>query len=231
VIVSELLYSALRLAGVLGQAGRTASATEMTDAFTALNNLVDNWNAEKLAVYAIEKKVVALTASTAEYTIGTGGAFAFPRPPKIEAAHCIVGTPAIDQVIKVCSPAEWAAILIKGETTNLGPRNLFYEATLPLGKVYFHPIPSATMGAALFVWSQLAAFASQAATVTLPTGYLDAVIYNLAVDLSLTPRFVRFPMDPAVVGRAAEYKAALKAHNAELNFGLNTTAPAPGAAA
>lgn len=224
--VSQLLYDALRLAGVVQLAGRTASTAEMDDAFRALNNLVDGWNAEKLSVYAIERQVFALAANTQSYTIGTGATWNTPRPPKIEAAHVIVGTPSIEREVAVLPAVAWAAIPFKGESSNLGPQNLCYEALIPSGKVWVHPIPSASMSIALFVWGQIAAFASQASNVDLPAGYARAITYNLAIELANTPRFRRFPMDPNVAALAAKYKAEIQAKNAELLHGITITAPA-----
>ncbi|HUQ93001.1 MAG TPA: hypothetical protein VM120_15070 [Bryobacteraceae bacterium] len=63
-VVSELLYTALRLAGMFQLSGRTSSTTELADAFAALNALVDGWNADGLTIFAIEKKVCTLAAST-----------------------------------------------------------------------------------------------------------------------------------------------------------------------
>jgi hypothetical protein len=208
-IVSELLYRALRLAGAVQLAGRSASATEMTDAFATLNALIDGWNAEGLSVHAIERSFFALQANVGQYTIGTGGDLNTPRPPKIEAAHGMVGTPLMEPPIKICTATEWANIPLKGETSNFGPRNLFYEATHPIG---------------LYLWKQLAQFASQSSTISLPAAYQRAIEYNLAVELSLTPRFRRFAMDPGVAEKAAEFKQAIRELNAGLNFGFTPAA-------
>jgi hypothetical protein len=223
-IVSELLYRALRLAGAVQLAGRSASATEMTDAFNTLNALIDGWNAEGLLVHAVERSFFPLQANVGQYTIGAGGDFNTPRPPKIEAAHGMVGTPLMEPPIKICTAAEWANITLKGETSNLGPRNLFYEATHPLGKIYLHPAPSTVMSVALYLWKQLAQFASQSTTISLPAAYQRAIEYNLAVELSLTPRFRRFAMDPGVAEKAVEFKQAIRELNAGLNFGFTPAA-------
>jgi hypothetical protein len=226
-LVSELLYTALRLAGVIQLSGRTASTTEMADAFAALNALIDGWNAEQLAVYAIDRQVYSLTSATASYTIGTGATWDTARPAKIEAAHVIVGSPTIERPVKVCTAPEWAAIAFKGETSNLGPTSLFYEALSPTGTVYVSPIPSANMSIVLFVWAQLAQFAAQSDTVTLPVGYVRAITFNLAVELSQTPRFSRFPMDAGVAQKAAEFKAAIRELSAQLNYGDGPAASQP----
>lgn len=72
---------------------------------------------------------------------------------------------------------------------------------------------------ALYVWSQLAAFALQSSTVVLPPGYQRAIIYNLAVELSLSPRFVRSKLDPGVAALAKQYKGELGQLNAIPGYG------------
>lgn len=223
--VETLLYDALRLAGVIQLAGRTAGTDEMADAFRALNNLIDGWNAEKLSVYAIERKLFALAANTASYNIGTGATWDTARPPMIEAAHVIVGTPAIERPIAVLPAAAWAAIPLKAQTSNFGPQNLFYEALVPTGKVWVHPIPSASMSLVLFVWGQLTAFTDQDDEVDFPAGYARAITYNLAVEVANGARFRRFPMDPNVAVLAAQFKAEIQAKNAQLLYGVTLPPP------
>lgn len=225
--VETLLYDALRLAGIVQLSGRTASTTEMADAFRALNHLIDGWNAEKLSVYAIERKTFALAANTASYTIATGATWDTARPPMIEAAHVIVGSPAIERPIAILPAAAWAAIPLKAQTSNFGPESLFYEALVPTGKVWVHPIPTASMSIALFVWGQLTAFEAQDDDVDFPAGYARAITYNLAVELANAPRFRRFAMDANVAALADRYKAEIQAKNAQLLYGLSITPPPP----
>jgi hypothetical protein len=217
-IVSELLYQSLRHAGVIQLSGRTVSASEMADAFVTLNALIDALNAEQLAVYAVERKTGTLSASTSVYTVGTGATFNFARPAKIEAASVLVGSPAHDQHVEVMTASEWAKVTNKGEVSNFGPRYLFYEALNPTGNVHVAPMPVGTMTLVMYVWAQIAQFANQAATVTLPPAYLKLITYNLAVELSLTPRFRRFAMDPGVAAIAKQAKADVANLNAQLNF-------------
>src|SRR5690242_5956509 len=79
----DLIKSALRLAGVLGT-GETPSAAEGQDALVILNQMLDSWNAERLMIYTVARQVFSLVANKQAYTLGSGGDFDTPRPPKIE---------------------------------------------------------------------------------------------------------------------------------------------------
>ena len=52
--------------------------------------------------------------------------------------------------------------------------------------------------------------------MTLPTGYTKALLYNLAVELSLAPQFVKQPLDPQVLRIARETLARVKALNTQI---------------
>ena len=208
-IVSELLYESLRLAGVIQLAGRTASTTEMADAFSALNALIEALNTEQINL--IEHKTFSLSAGVASYTIGTGATWNTTRPNKILAAHVTGGV--VDRNVQVCTPEQWAAVENKGEQTSLGPRALFYDAALTGSKVLVAPTSVGVMSIALLLRSELPAFANQAATVTLPPGYIHLVKYRLAVELAQPHRFSRAQMDPTVIAIAQAATAEIKALN------------------
>jgi hypothetical protein len=229
-LVSDMLYTALRLAGVVQAAGRSLSTAEMSDAFDTLNALIDGWNGEDLALYAIEQKSKTLTA-VASFTIGpTGDLVTTARPVKIQAAEVYVGL--LSRAVKVMSADEWGGLQVKGEISNVGPEALFYEPNIPNGTVRVAPIDAGTNANSLklYVWSQLSQFAAQGDTVTLPPAYLRAIEYNLAVELSLGPRFIRFPMDPNVPAKAADFKAKIVQMNAQLVYGPRVVATAQGPA-
>jgi hypothetical protein len=52
-LVSDILYAAYRIAGILGAAGRGYSTEEESEGLKVLNSMIDSWKAERLMVYAI----------------------------------------------------------------------------------------------------------------------------------------------------------------------------------
>ena len=85
---NELITRALKTVGVLAS-GETASSDDVADALVVLNNMVDTWATERLTIYTVARTAFDLSASTQDYTIGTGGTFNIPRPQWIVAASII----------------------------------------------------------------------------------------------------------------------------------------------
>jgi len=88
----DILYPALRLAGILTGAGHTEAPEDLTDGLIALNGLVDSWSSQRLLVYTIRADRYPVTPSQASYTIGPGSDFDAPRPTRITAANFVLTT-------------------------------------------------------------------------------------------------------------------------------------------
>ena len=208
--VRDLLASSLRLAGILAD-GETPSASEAVDALLALNQLLEGWNIESLAVYCVNRTEHALTSGKADYTCGTGGDFAtIERPTKIENAAVLIGD--IEYPVVPCTDAEWAEIPDKALSSSL-PEALHYLPTYPLGTVQLWPAPGSGMSLVLYAWNQLTAVADVNATLSLPPGYLKALRYNLAVELAGE---FGAPLSQVVAEIAMGSRAAIKRQNKQL---------------
>jgi hypothetical protein len=218
-LVKEILYHALRRAGVIQLTARTASQAEMDDAFANLNWLMDSFLADGLLYYSSSGEDCNLTASKGVYTIGPGGEFPFPRPSTIAAASVVHGGDTTEPV-KPLNVQQWAALDNQKEISSFGPDFLYYESSLPLGKIHIAPMPMAAMVMTIYVPLPIAQFSAQDSIVTLPPAYLQLIIYNLAVQLSTTPRFRRFPMDPIVPQIAAQTRDDIRRFNADLAAAL-----------
>src|SRR5438309_11784869 len=89
-LVSDIIQSSMRLLGATTH-GRTASAPALADGLTALNLLLDSWNADRLNIYNIAANTYALTAGQQTYTMGTGGNFNTTRPAAgVESANIVL---------------------------------------------------------------------------------------------------------------------------------------------
>ncbi len=80
----------------------------------------------------------------------------------------------------------------------------------PLGNIHLYPKPTGSQTLALWVWVQFTDVTDTTAALSLPPGYLKAILYNLAVDLA--PKFGR-PLDPTIKMVADQCKASLGATN------------------
>jgi len=211
VTVQGLITQSLRLAGVQLRAGRTANADVLAESLSVLNTMLDSWNTERLIVYTITRTEWALSAA-ASYTLGPDGDLNGVRPVRIENAGTL-DTDGNETPIAVSRDAgDWAAVRSKALTSS-EPCALYDDRSFPLTTLHLWPVPTAALTLVLYTWTPLSAYGALSDTVSLPPGYLKAVQYNLAVELSLMPQFVSVPMKPLVIDIARESKASIKRVN------------------
>ncbi len=218
-LVSDILYRSLRLAGVLGAPGRTPSTIQLTEAYNVANAMLDSWNTERLIIYEIERSIQTLVAGTQDYLIGTGQTFNVDRPSRIERAGLIyLSNPAqpLEVPMQILTVADWSSIPVKVIPSTI-PTQLYYEPSFPYGTIHLWPIPSMVNQLALYLWKKISQFTSTGQTVTFPDGYLKAITYNIAVELSaLMWEGHPIRVSPKVEQIAVESKAKIKA----LNIGI-----------
>jgi hypothetical protein len=206
--------------------GQTISSEAQATALLGLNNLLDEWNAQGLAVYSIIKvSGLTLTSGAPDYTIGSGATLNTARPEKIEAWRVIDASGAANGG----SPVSAKVFAANSDDSTLSAARiemLNYDAAYPTGTVHVYPKPNATCTLELWVWEQLAAISDPTLTLSLPPGYGKALIYNLAVDLA--PKFGR-PLDPNVQQIANAAKATIGATNISEDTRVPPAAAAPAA--
>jgi hypothetical protein len=198
----------MRLIQALGT-GETPTADEITDGLDALNAMLDSWWLERMAVFAIQERLFALTVGTQNYPIGPGAVAPFnvERPVKIETAYVRVS--GVDYPLSVIDYDRWTSI---GYKANQGiPQWVYYEPTVPEGELFLWPIPSVAMTLYLGSRLRIQSFTTSNDAINMPPGYVDALCFNLAVKLA--PEYEREV--PAVVGaEAIKTMANLKRLNA-----------------
>lgn len=207
--VRDLIKGSLRLIGAIAT-GETPSADEQADGLSSLNRMLDRWSAENLLIYAVVREEFTLTPGTQSYTIGSSGTFNTSRPVRIERATIEEqsgDTP--EYPVEILSLDEWALITTKNTQSEI-PSKLFAEGTYPLDTLKLWPVPSAANKIVLYSLKPLTAFSAVGDTVSLPSGYEDAIVYNLA--LRLAPEYGKQP-DAAIVIEATEAKENIKRMN------------------
>jgi hypothetical protein len=213
---NEVINPALKLLGVITQ-GETPSSSESSDARAALNAMLDNWSTERLNVYYVYNFTGTITGGTNSYNIATGGTWNTPRPVRIEAANVIVSS--ITHPVEIITVSEWASIKEKGASSTIALK-MYYDQNSPTGKVYLWPTPSGSATIDLWLYSALSQFADLVTNYDFGTGYLRAMIYNLAVEIA--PQFGS-ALRPEIVEIANQSKAAIRMLNA-----AEPGAPPPG---
>ncbi|MCL5743006.1 MAG: hypothetical protein M1541_03620, partial [Acidobacteria bacterium] len=213
--VSNIIYRAYRIAGILANAKRGYSPEEEEDGLEILNSMVDGWKAERLMVWGIARSPFDIQASKQTYTIGRSGAdFTLERPERIEQAGFIFTNvnPPLEVPLRILTPQEWAAVSPKTLTSTICSL-LYYEPLVPNGNVILWPVPTTAWQICLYTWQTLDTFATVSDPLIIPPAYQEALEYNLAV------RFAEnFPtrqkMSASAMQRAARALAKIKSINA-----------------
>lgn len=214
----QLIERSLRLIGVLASE-ETASGAEAADALVTLNDMIDQWNSERLAVFSITRNggstdgtTFPLVASQQLYTLGAGGNFNVARPPKIERASIeYLANPSqpLELPIDIYDEQQWQQIPVKSTTSNI-PRLVYVDYAFPTINLRYWPTPNEVHNAILYYWTALTQFTALATNLTFPPGYAKALRYNLALDLA--PEYGR-AVPPEVAVQAVDSKAKIKALN------------------
>jgi len=211
-VATDILYPALRLAGVVTAAGRGPSVSQKADAFASLNRMVDAWYQQRLMIYSIKMSRYTMFPSQTSYTIGPSGDFDAEWPVEIKAASIILRGPTeVHCVLKLLTHAEWAAKSVREIPTTV-PTELYNDGAYPLSRLYLWGYPVGGNDLELSTWETVNQFASQDSEVSLVPAYLEAVIYQLAVRLA--GQFGT-PIRPDVMQIAREAKSVIKASNAQ----------------
>jgi hypothetical protein len=179
---ADLIARAMRIAGVLAS-GETPSAAESADALVIANQMLEAWSAEKLMVFTLTIQQFTLVAGTQSYTMGTGAAFNVARPPKIDYAVIVsLNNPAqpLDLPIKMYTDAEWEEVRVKNLQSSL-PQGVYDDGGFPLRTLSYWPIPSVQVQTKLGCWTPLTQLDNTATDFLFPPGYMEAIVYNLAV--------------------------------------------------
>lgn len=210
----DIIDSALRLINVLAS-GESPSTDESNDALDTLNDLLDSWNAQRLAIFTVARQVFNLTSGQQSYTFGTGGNFNASRPARIERVSIItqVNPPQpLEMPIRYLTTGEWQQVPVKNIESTF-PIQVYDDGGFPLRTLNFWPIPNiAGIQTVIYGWQALSQFADLDTTdYEFPPGYAKALRYNLAVDLA--PEYGVIQMNPLVVAQAQTSLGVVKALN------------------
>lgn len=150
-----------------------------------LNQIVDNWNAEREAVYAEEFLEFTFVPNQQTYTIGPNAADfnVSVRPVSIELANVILNTnPPVTVPINIRDYQWWAGLSVRN-VSGTYPSDLYYQPDWPNGQLNFYLIPTVAYGLELITRVTLAAFTIQG-VMNLPPGYQNALMLTLAEDIA-----------------------------------------------
>ena len=162
-------------------AGNVFSEVEQ-DAFLDLNNLLESWSLDNLLIFAETEESEALTAGTARYTVGSGGAFNTNRPIEIRNDAFIRDSGGTDHRVRLLTQNVYRQQAVKSSQAR--PRFMTYTPEFPLGKISLYPTPGEAETLNYRANVLLTSFASLTTSVNFATGYERAVIKNLAIEIA-----------------------------------------------
>jgi hypothetical protein len=175
---NDLITRAFRRGRVIGK-DETPAADEAADALAELNDMLDTWWIDKLAVFRILSEQFTLVVGQQTYTIGTGGNFNTTRPVKI-VPGCYYTLNGIDRQLTVLTDRKsWDEIPYK--SLSAPPQALFYDEAYPTGNVLFYPTPDVAYTVHINSWSRLQNIAGLTTAIALPPGYNSLIVNGLAI--------------------------------------------------
>jgi hypothetical protein len=204
----DQINRALRLLGVLAE-GETPSASVSQDSLTALNQMIDSWNTERLSVFSTQDQVFLWPAGVINRTLGPTGDFVGNRPILLDDSTYYVGNNGVSYGIKFINQQQYDGIAVKTVTSTF-PQVIFVNNTFPDIEMFVYPKPTQALTWHFISVEELTQPATLATTLAFPPGYLRAFTYNLAMEIA--PEFGVEP-SPQVQRIAMTSKRNLKRIN------------------
>ena len=208
----ELINSALRLIGQLAEAEVPSAATSQ-DALTALNQMIDSWNTERLSVFCTQDQVYTWPVNEIKRTLGPSGDIDLnpqQRPILLDDSTYFRDPQTnVSYGIKFINQSQYNGIAVKTVTSTY-PQVMFVNMTFPDIEMYIYPKPTRSLEFHFVSVQPLTEPTALNTVIALPPGYLRALRYNLAMELA--PEFGVEP-SPQVQRIAMTSKRDLKRIN------------------
>jgi hypothetical protein len=205
----DQINGALRLLGILAE-GETPSAATSQDALVALNQMIDSWNTERLAVYSTQDQVFSWPPNVLSRTLGPTGDFVGNRPILFDdSSYFKDPSSGISFGIKFINQQQYNGIAVKTVTSTY-PQVIWVNMTYPDVEMYVYPKPTKVLEWHFVSVEELTQPATLATVLHFPPGYLRAFKYNLACEIA--PEFGVEP-SPTVSRIAMTSKRDLKRIN------------------
>ena len=179
----DIINGSLRLLGVLAE-GEVPSAETSQDALNAMNQMIDSWNTERLAVFSTQDQVFTWPASTISRTLGPSGNFIGNRPILLDdATYYIDASTGVSYGIKMINQQQYDGIAVKTVTSTY-PQVIFTNMSYPNIEMFVYPVPTRALQWHFISVTELTQPATLATVLSFPPGYLRAFRYNLATEMA-----------------------------------------------
>ena len=179
----DQINGALRLIGMLAEA-ETPSAATSADALSALNQMIDSWNTERLSVFTTQDQVFTWPVNQATRTLGPTGNFVGNRPVLVDdATYFKDASNGTSYGIKIINEQQYNGIAVKN-TTSTYPQVLYVNMGYPDITMTVYPVPTSPLEWHIVSVEELSQPAVLATTLSFPPGYLRCFRFNLACEIA-----------------------------------------------
>lgn len=169
----------------VARAGDELAPEMLTSGQRLANAIIDQWNADRLRVYADMFIMNTLTPSLQIHTIGPSGTWTqTSRPVSIEGGSVLLGGTNNPRVGIGIRNAQWWNDVSVPTITATFPTDLYYQPDWPNGSIVFYPIPTQAYQVELWVRMLLSAITDVTADFSMPPGYQLALTLTLAERLA-----------------------------------------------
>ena len=179
----DIITGALRLIGVVAE-GESPSPESAADALSAMNQMIESWNTERLSVFATEDQIFSWPATEISRTLGPTGDFVGNRPILVDdATYFKDPSTGVSYGLKLINQQQYNGIALKTVQSTY-PQVMWVNMTYPDVEMYIYPVPTRVLEFHIVSVEQLSRPAILATNLTFPPGYLRAFRYNLACELA-----------------------------------------------
>jgi hypothetical protein len=179
----DQINGALRLIGQLAEAETPTAATSQ-DALAALNQMIDSWNTERLAVFSTQDQIFDWPPNVLSRTLGPTGDFVGNRPILLDDSTYFIDTASgISYGIKIINQQQYDGIAVKTVTSTY-PQVIWVNMSYPNIEMYVYPKPTKVLEWHFISVEELTQPALLSTTLAFPPGYLRAFKYNLACEIA-----------------------------------------------
>jgi hypothetical protein len=179
----DIITGALRLIGVVAE-GEDPSPESAADALSAMNQMIESWNTERLSVFATEDQVFSWPATEISRTLGPTGNFVGNRPILVDdSSYFRDPSTGVSYGLKLINQQQYNGIALKTVRSTY-PQVMWVNMTYPDIEMYIYPVPTRVLEFHFVSVEQLSRPAILATNLTFPPGYLRAFRYNLACELA-----------------------------------------------
>lgn len=165
--------------------GEVPTSDEAQDGLDAFNDVLETWSLQNLAVYGGDVASFALVAGQASYTLGPTGNWVTQRQVN-EIMGAYVTLTGVDYPVGIWTAEQYNAVPVKSSQSSIIER-LAYINDFPNGIIKLYPTPAAAGTIKLDTARLLTAAATINDAISLPPGYMRALAYAVAVEL--TPQY------------------------------------------